>query len=390
MKEITNCGIASNSTNLKSVFQLPKLPLTEAFGKYDPNFPNFDQELLLSMDSGHVQLKFQVDPEILYDEKNYAFRSGDSQKSNLELKFLTTFLEEIIQYRRINHILEIGANDLKFSKLLKKMSTSISAVDPLLFKDHGKYIDGIQIIGLPIEKAVLETKFTMPDLVIARHTLEHISNPKVMIETLLEFVSKDCIFVFEVPSLSHIVESLRFDAVIHQHFHYFDLDSVKRLISEIGGELINYTYNNQGSNGGSMIFAFKKSRLKVQDQYFDYEDKLYWLKDRFSMYQEHMSLTRKLLDDLPYPIYGFGAGLMLATLDYHLGGKLKKLNCILDDDSQKDGTGYKNVDVSVKYTQKFKPPEQSSFIITSLESVRPIYNRIIEFNPRRIIVPPIT
>jgi hypothetical protein len=211
-----------------------------------------------------------------------------------------------------------------------------------------------------------------------------------MIETLLEFVSKDCIFVFEVPSLSHIVESLRFDAVIHQHFHYFDLDSVKRLISEIGGELINYTYNNQGSNGGSLIFAFKKSRLKVQDQYFDYEDKLYWLKDRFSMYQEHMSLTRKLLDDLPYPIYGFGAGLMLATLDYHLGGKLKKLNCILDDDSQKDGTGYKNVDVSVKYTQKFKPPEQSSFIITSLESVRPIYNRIIEFNPRRIIVPPIT
>ena len=370
--------------------KLPNLPLTEAFGNFDPSFQGIDQELLISMDSGHVQLKYQVDPEILYDVNNYAFRSESSLKSDRELRVLLKFLEDTLDYPDIRNILEIGANDLKLSKLLKKRTNSVSAVDPLLINDHGKVIDGIQVFGLPIEKVVKETKFIKPDLVIARHTLEHISNPKNMIESLLELVSKDCIFVFEVPSLMHIVESLRFDAIFHQHYNYFDLDSVKKLIAEIGGELINFTYNNQGSNGGSLIFAFRKSKIKVDNETFDHENKFNLLKARSAMYQEQMNLTMKILDELLPPVYGFGAGLMLATLDYHLGGRQQNLECILDDDPKKDGIGYKNLNVLVKSTQRFIPPEQSSFVITSLESIRPIYNRLIQFNPRRIIAPPVT
>jgi len=389
-KKITNCGIANNCSNFRSIMKLPNLPLTEAYGKFDASFEGIDQELLISMESGHVQLKYQVDPEILYDVNNYAFRSEGSLKSERELRVLLKFLEDTLEYPDIRNILEIGANDLKLSKLLKKRTNSVTAVDPLLINDHGKVIDGIQVFGLPIEKVVKETKFIKPDLVIARHTLEHISNPKNMIESLLELVSKDCIFVFEVPSLIHIVESLRFDAIFHQHYNYFDLDSVKKLIAEIGGELINFTYNNQGSNGGSLIFAFRKSKIKVNNETFDYEQKFNRLKARYAMYQEQMNLTKKILDELPPPVYGFGAALMLATLDYHLGGRLQNLECILDDDSKKDGIGYKNVNVLVKSTQSFIPPEQSSFVITSLESIRPIYNRITQFNPRMIIAPPVT
>jgi hypothetical protein len=322
-KKITNCGIASNCSNFRSIIKLPNLPLTEAFGEFDASFKGFDQELLLSMDSGHVQLKYQVDPEILYDVNNYAFRSESSLKSDRELRVLFRFLEDTFEYSEIRNILEIGANDLKLSKLLKKVSNSVSAVDPLLINDHGKVVDGINVIGLPIGKAIRETRFIKPDLVIARHTLEHISNPKDMIKSLLEFVSKDCVFVFEVPSLMHIVESLRFDAIFHQHYNYFDLDSVKKLIAEIGGELINHTYNHQGSNGGSLIFAFKKSKIKVDNKTFDYEDKFKWLKARITMYQEQMNLTSRIIDELSPPIYGFGAGLMLATLNYHLGGRLQ-------------------------------------------------------------------
>ena len=390
MVEIKNCGVSNRSFNPRTILKLPKLPLTEAFGKYDSNFLIFDQDLLMSMDSGHVQLKYQIDSNILYDVENYAFRSGKGSKSNTELDFLMNFLKKTLGNSCKDQVLEIGANDLTFSKLLKEIFNSVSAVDPLLIEDHGKIIDGIQIIGLPIEKAFKENNFIKPDLVIARHTLEHISNPKAMIESLLEFVSKDCMFIFEVPSLTHITESLRFDAIFHQHYQYFDLDSVNILIAEIGGELVNHTYNHRGSNGGSLIFAFKRAKKKTNPKSIDYDNKFNWLKARFAMYQEQMNLTKKILDELPPPVYGFGAGLMLATLDYHLGGRLQNLECILDDDPKKDGIGYKNVNVLVKSTQSFIPPEQSSFVITSLESIRPIYNRITQFNPRRIIVPPVT
>lgn len=389
-KEITSCGITPDSANFQSVAQFPALPLTEAFGKFDKNFPNFDQELLMSMTSGHVQLKYQIDPAILYNTNNYAFRSDLSLKSDKELQILLDFLKQHTQTLNCNHVLEIGANDLTFSKRLKEFFTSVSACDPLLVQDHGKSIDGIKIIGLPIEKAIDEVANINPDLIIARHTLEHISNPRLLLLSLLESASEKCIFIFEVPSLMHIGESLRFDAIFHQHYHYFDLHSVQRLLMEVGGELLNYTFNNQGSNGGSLIFSFRKSSKQFYKPTFNLEKKFHWLSNRFRIFNKQMEIIINLLDDLPAPIFGYGAGLMLATLNYHLGGRLENLNCVLDDDSEKDGLSYKNVRVNVQYTGKFEPPAQSSFIITSLESIRPIYNRISQFNPRRIIVPPIS
>jgi Methyltransferase domain len=315
MKEIHSCGISNGKQNFQKLLALPKFPLTEAFGKYDTNFVNYNQELVMSMDSGHVQLKYQIDPITLYDERNYAFRAGEGIKSTTELQFLMKFMEETLDFADISHALEIGANDLKLSRLLKNVFISVSACDPLLIKDHGKYIDGIEIIGLPIEKAFKETKFTKPDLVILRHTLEHISEPKLMIESLLEFASKECIFVIEVPSLKHIAEALRFDAIFHQHYHYFDIESAKTLMAEIGCEIINHTYNNQGSNGGSLIFAFKKSRTKLTNYQYDLHAKFDSLKKRIDLYKHQMSLLGTIIDELPGPKFGFGAGLMVATLD---------------------------------------------------------------------------
>ena len=91
-KKINDCIITDNSSNFRSIMKLPKLPLTESFGKFDASFEGIDQELLISMDSGHVQLKYQVDPEILYDVNNYAFRSEGSLKSERELRVLLKFL----------------------------------------------------------------------------------------------------------------------------------------------------------------------------------------------------------------------------------------------------------------------------------------------------------
>ena len=63
------------------------------------------------------------------------------------------------------------------------------------------------------------------------------------------------------------------------------------------------------------------------------------------------------------------------------------LECILDDDPDKHGMTYKNVPVEVKFSQNIDIPKNSSFIITSLENIRPIYQRILELHPRRILLP---
>jgi hypothetical protein len=48
---------------------------------------------------------------------------------------------------------------------------------------------------------------------------------------------------------------------------------------------------------------------------------------------------------------------------------------------------YKNVPVKVKFTGNETPPPNSSYIITSLENIRPIYRRIQDLTPRRVLIP---
>ena len=65
----------------------------------------------------------------------------------------------------------------------------------------------------------------------------------------------------------------------------------------------------------------------------------------------------------------------------------EQIDCVLDDDASRDGATYENVPVTVRHTAKVAPAANSSYLITSLENVRPIYRRILELTPRRLLVP---
>ena len=80
-----------------------------------------------------------------------------------------------------------------------------------------------------------------------------------------------------------------------------------------------------------------------------------------------MILMREELDALPGPVYGYGASLMLATLGYHLQTDFSQLECVLDDDPERDGITYENIPIGVRHTEKLLASQQ--FLpITSLET----------------------
>ena len=81
---------------------------------------------------------------------------------------------------------------------------------------------------------------------------------------------------------------------------------------------------------------------------------------------------------------------MLTRYAYHLKTDLSMLECILDDDPDKDGTGYVNLPCQIRDSARVEIPADSSFLITSLENIRPIFKRCLEFQPRRILVPTIS
>ena len=390
MQEITECGI-SGAKDFHSLWKLPGLPLTERFGPYDPNHKlAFDQELLISLPTGHVQLRNQVDPKILYNSSEYSFRTGGSDKSRRDVNFFHAYLQQFTAGRSFKSAVDVGGNDLFVIRGLSGLAQHCAVVDPICASVDGQTIDGIKVFGRFVEEVDFSNDMPPPDLVVCRHTLEHITNPRQVIEQWFRQCAEDCLYVVEIPCFENLVESLRFDAVFHQHVHYFDLSSFKRLIWECGGEYLGHTFNHQGSCGGALLIAFRQAKTKQIKPEIELASRIAGFERRIALYKTQMAMMKESLDALPGPVYGYGASLMLATLGYHLQTDFSKLECVLDDDAARDGATYENIPVTVRHTAKVAPVPNSSYLITSLENIRPIYRRILELTPRRILVPPVS
>jgi hypothetical protein len=390
MMEITECGI-SGTKDFHSLWKLPRLPLTERFGRYDPNHNlAFDLELMISLPTGHVQLRSQLDPKILYGSSEYSFRTGGSDKSRKGVNFFLEYLQKFTMGRTFNSAIDVGGNDLFVVRGLTGTAKNCAVVDPICAPIDGQIIDGIKVFGRFVEEIDFSSDMPPPDLVVCRHTLEHITNPRQVIDQWFRQCEEDCLYVVEIPCFENLVESLRFDAVFHQHVHYFDLSSFKRLIWECGGEYLDHAFNHQGSCGGALLIAFRRAKIKQVKPGIELESRIAGFERRIALYKTQMAIMKELLDALPGPVYGYGASLMLATLGYHLQTDFSKLECVLDDDAARDGATYENIPVTVKHTAKVSPAPNCSYLITSLENIRPIYRRILELTPRRILVPSIS
>jgi hypothetical protein len=139
-----------------------------------------------------------------------------------------------------------------------------------------------------------------------------------------------------------------------------------------------------------MLVAFRRAKNKQSEPKIELASKIARVERRIALYKTQMAMMQEQLHSLPKPVYGFGASLMLATLGYHLRTDFSQLTCILDDDESRDGATYENLPVTVRHTAKVAPAPNSSYLITSLENIRPIYRRILELTPRRILVPAIS
>ncbi len=386
MKTVNHCGICL-SQNLEEVWNLPALPLTEQFGPYAPsNCPPIDQKLLLCSSCGHIQLGYQIDPDILYGSK-YSFRTSASHSAKSGTELFLNFLTKHTADRRFQSLVDIGGNDLYLAKKMVEQANYRAVIDPVCQAQHGQDVEGIKIFGCLVEKVNLSQDLKKPDLVVSRHTLEHIANPLEFFQQLFSQCDEDCLYFFEIPCMERLSESLRFDAIFHQHYHYYDIHSFLNLLQKVGGEYLDHSYNYQGSCGGALLVAFRKAKKSSSILHPEVKNRKQILEKKIRMFTNQMDILSDQLSSLPGPIYGYGASLMLATLSYHLKNDFSCLESILDDDPTKNGMTYQNIPVTIRHTGLVKPDENSCYLITSLENCRSIYKRLLDLKPRHILMP---
>lgn len=382
------CAVCAGA-RLEVAIELPKLPLTGIYSRsaVRDDLGGIDQALVICSDCSHAQLAERVTTSVLYGE-SYSFRTSASSTARAGTATFLAALEEFAPGRRFECAVDLGCNDLYLLNQLRDRARARVGIDPVLAgSEHAGAGDGIRAVGAAVEDVDLrEVAGCSPDLIVCRHTFEHIDDPQAVLQQLVDVAAEDALFMFEVPGFEALVERLRFDQVFHQHLQYFSLRSFQRLLEGAGAVYRGHRENYH--DWGAMIVAFAKrsgppGAAAPAPRVADASG----IRRRYAVFRQHLAAVNEALQSLDGTLYGYGAAQMLPVLAYHLQCDLSTLRAVLDDDPVKDGLHYANLPLVIRRADTVADLEQASVVITAVDSVVPILARLSSRRPRHLIYP---
>ncbi|MBI2144019.1 methyltransferase domain-containing protein [Candidatus Woesearchaeota archaeon] len=379
----------------KPLIRLPGLPLTELYTRkpVSGRAGFVDQEFCLCNVCGHGQILNIIAPEFLYSGGGYSFRTSQSKTAGPAIDSFLDFIGSVSKEMDYGIIADIGCNDLYMLKKLSGKAKKLLGIDPVLAGRESEMSGGkITVIGDLFENAVAKHSISFDhDLVLSSETLEHIKDPKWLIKTLFENSTENTLFGFQFPGLESMVRDARFDQIFHQHYNYFSLRSVIRMLSELGAELLAYKVNYH--HWGDLMIVFRKnpSRSVAWQGRFLPEAPLLTRElvlEHYRAFKESLGFVNKCLEAFKGSvIYGYGASNMLPLLGYHMGDDLSGFAAILDDNPEKDGLYYANLGVGIKRPDSVSDFSESVVVITAVDNARIILPKVFLLNPKRVLVP---
>ena len=389
----TTCSACGNRLS-SPLLDLPDLPLTEMYSaqQVHEKIGFVDQAFHFCTVCGHGLLAHVLDPQVVYGSQ-YTFRSSTSHTAIKALDMFNTFICRVVRDRTFDIVVEIGCSDLNLLKKLRGRASRLIGIDPIFA--HESYPDtDFTLIGDLVEHVNVHDITEGTDcLVVSSHTLEHLSDPRALIEKLLHETSDNTIFCFQFPGLEYLVADWRFDQIFHQHLNYFSLRSLTHMLENLGGELIAYDVNPH--HWGTLLVAFKKrSHTKNEPRFrassFQKLQEEEILKNYSGFRLTMDSVSTRLTSFRDSKRVGYGASLMLPILSYYLQNDLSCLDCIMDDDPQKDGQFYVNLPVPIQHSSHVASLEDTVCLLTSVASranVRPMMKKLFDRHVREVIVP---
>ena len=394
----TTCAVCEKPLE-QPLLSFPHFPLTEIYTptKISEKVGFLDLHFHLCQHCGHGQLSNHIPPEILY-QQSYHFRTSASATASKANDVFLEFIERMLGRRKIKNIIEIGCSDMYLLRALKPKADRLLGVDPILKgKEQELNDDKIEVKGTLFENLDLSSMDLRETMIVSSHTLEHLQNPKAIIQNVLHHADDSTIFFFQFPGFESLVQDSRFDQIFHQHLHYFSKYSFNYLLQELGGELLASAVNQQ--HWGSLLLAFRKKQKQSstgeisQEEIHPETDPIKKITKEevlqsYKLFQKQMWLTGQHLQSRESEVLvGYGAALMLPVLGYHLNLDFSEFAFIADDDKNKQGLFYVNLPVPIKNPSEITKPQSTTVVITAIDNSRQILPKALALHPKKIILP---
>ena len=245
-----SCLCCANS-NLNLVIDLGNQPLANNLIHHiDEDYDTYPLALNGCLDCGHLQLKYFVDPTLLFDDYSYA-----SGTSNTLKNYFDWFAKECLKVVKPgSDVLEIASNDGSLLHYLNLAGYKVTGIDPAKNLCLSASEKGFNVICdyWPSEKISKEKTY---DLIIAQNVFAHNPDPYKFLMGIKNSLSENGIGIIQT-SQAMMLERGQFDTIYHEHYSFFSTSSFRKLIERCGLVLNEVLISD--IHGDSYIFFFSK------------------------------------------------------------------------------------------------------------------------------------
>jgi len=231
-----SCGCS----HLHPILNLGDVPLANALvaeddlGKTDDE--RFPLELYFCPDCTLVQIGESLVPDQLFS--HYLYASSFSETMLAHSKALVSRMIEQYGLKSGTQIIEIASNDGYLLQYYKKAGIDVLGIEPaaniaeIAIKEKG-IPTRVEFFGAELGQR-LASDGMLADVVHANNVFAHVPNPGNFVAGIKQILKPRGVAVIEVPYLGKLIDNLEFDTIYHEHFSYFSLTAVDRLMQHVG------------------------------------------------------------------------------------------------------------------------------------------------------------
>lgn len=337
---VDHCQICDSTDLEEALFigYLPPVNQMRQIGERPHEQPGYPALWLRCPCCQLVQLGLIVDPKILFPPE-YPYTSSTTKILRENFAELYDECTKIIKLGKDDLIIDIGSND---GNLLSNFKTNhkVLGVTP---EDIGKIAieRGIPTVLDYFTRQVaadIHSKYGQAKVVTATNVFAHIENINEIVESVLDILAPDGIFISESHYLISLLETLQYDTIYHEHLRYYSLHSLKYLLDSHGLEIVHA--KRIPTHGGSIrVYAARKGQYSIQptveeilkeekkhlgqEQLTKFKKKV--VKSKLQLYTLLLNIIKK-----GQHIYGIGAPSRASTLINYVGLDDGIIDCVLE------------------------------------------------------------
>jgi len=275
-----NCRFCKSELK-HSVVNLGMSPLANSFLKPDMLHqmePFFPLQVFVCKECLLVQLAdVAINSKNIFS--NYAYFSS---YSTTWLKHIENFVNDTINKFNIDknsQIIEIASNDGYLLQYFKKKEIPVLGIEPasniaIVAEDKG--IPTInKFFGIDTANELIKSE-KQADLLIAVNVLPHVPNLEDFVGGLSKLLKPQGILVIQFSTyMLPFLQNTYFDSIYHEHFSYFSLMSVQKILSKFGLQIFDIEeldihggslriFSKHDNNEGLMINQSVKNLIKKE------------------------------------------------------------------------------------------------------------------------------